>query len=399
MTPVDETAALQVPGEVLRWRMPFLILGILGLIGLAGAGLVWPEAFFRSWLMGFIFWLWVALGALGLLGIQHLAGGRWSVVMRRPLEAASRTIPVFALLFIPLLFGMHELYEWTHAEVVAGDAILQHKAAYLNVPFYIGRAAFFFILWSAMALLMSRWTRQWEATDDKWAALRVRRISGGGLVMLALTGTFASVDWMMSIEPHWFSTMYGLSFVVGCLLSGHAFTVLVVTRLVNRPPLEGRIAPIILRDLGNFELAFVMLWAYLSFSQFLLVWYGNLLEEIPWYLKRAYGGWGMVALALVLFHFFGPFIALLMRGIKQRTRFLALVSVLILVMRAVDVIWLIAPAYEDFRPLLWMGPLAIIGIGGIWLSIYLWQLGRGTVVPAANPWVQKTFTSEAVNHG
>ncbi|HUO85618.1 MAG TPA: hypothetical protein VM534_10940 [Thermoanaerobaculia bacterium] len=391
--------SMEVPESVVRLGRPSLVVGVVATAALFATAFVWPEQFFRSWLVGFVFWAWITIGSIGVLSLQYLTGGTWGVLMRRPLEAAARTTPLLALLFVPLLFGLHSIYEWTHENVVAGDEILRQKAAYLNVPFFIGRTAFYLLCWTLLGWLLNRWARTWESTGSPGYALRLRSLSAGALLLLVLTGTFASVDWMMSLEPHWFSTMYGISFVVGSVLSAFAFGTVIVERLSRHEPVSRVVEPIQFRDFGNLQLAFVMLWAYTAFSQFMLIWYGNIAEETPWYLRRMEGGWGMVAGLLIVFHFFLPFTLLLMRGIKDRPRFLAMTSGLILLMRGLDAIWLIAPAFHDSLALLWLSPLAIVALGGLWLAVYFWQLGRNTALPAREPHVERMLGNEAISHG
>jgi len=396
----DQTASPEITTPFDRYRVPMVVVGIAGLAVLIAGAFSSPEEFFRSWLVGFIFWFGVSIGALGILMVQYLTGGAWGVLMRRPLEAASRTLPLTALFFVPILFGMHSIYEWTHEDVVQGDALLRHKAIYLNIPFFAARAIVFFGIWLAFAYLMNRWSKKRERTDSPWYALKLRGISAGGLVTLGLTLSFASVDWMMSLEPHWFSTMYGISFVVGNLLSGFAFVVLIVVMLSGYEPVSKLAKPMTFRDFGNLMLAFVMLWAYTAFSEYLLIWYGNLKEEIPWYLRRVAGGWGAIAVLLLVFHFFLPFVMLLMRGIKDRPRALGMVAGLILVMRVVDIQWLIMPAYGDGHVSYWKPVLAVVGMGGIWMAVFIWQLRRNALLPMNETTVQEALVENgALSHG
>jgi len=390
MTGMDNaTAPMRTPLD--RAQLPALLLGVVALAALGFSSLQNADAFFRAWLIGFLFWFGVAIGSLGILMLQYLTGGAWGVVMRRPLEAASRTIPLVAVFFVPIVLGLHSLYEWTHADVVAKDALLQHKAPYLNAPFFVGRAVFCFALWIVFAYLLSRWSREYESSGDPWYALRLRAISAAGLLLLGLTLTFASVDWMMSIEPHWFSTMYGISFVIGNLLTGFAFTIIMVVLLAGVDPLSRVVKPLNFRDFGNLQLAFIMLWAYTAFSQFLLIWYGNLKEEIPYYLRRMNEGWGAVAAILIVFHFFLPFVMLLMRDIKDRPKTLGVVSFLILLMRVLDLRWLISPAFEPAFHFDWRISAAVIGLGGIWFALYVRLLRGNTMVPLNEPYVQKAL--------
>ena len=376
-------------------------VGVASLAIAAVAGVQSPDQFFRSYLVGFLFWFGVSIGSLAVLMLQFMSGGAWGVVMRRPLEAGAATIPLMAVLFVPILFGLHSIYEWTHEEVVASDPLLQHKASYLNVEFFTARAVLFFAIWIALGYFLDRWERTWAESGNPWYSLRVRRVSAGGLVMVGLTLTFASVDWMMSLEPHWFSTMYGISFIVGNMLSGFAFCALVVIILSTEEPMSKVAASSNFRDFGNLQLAFVMLWAYTAFSQYLLIWYGNLIEEIPYYITRMRGGWGATAAILIVFHFFIPFVVLLMRNVKDRARALGVVALLILVMRLVDLHWLISPAFEGgaFHND-WRIPLIVVGLGGPWFYVFVRRLRQQPPVPMYEDYVRDALQEdEALSHG
>ncbi|MCA1732964.1 MAG: hypothetical protein LC732_05110 [Acidobacteria bacterium] len=321
--------------DLFALQKPALIVGVIALVGLLIGAFLDTDQFFRSYLMGWLLIVMITTGALAVLMIQYLSGGRWGVIIRRPAEAVVSTIPFVGLAMIPILVGMHSIYAWTHTDLVAHDALLQHKEAYLNVPFFIGRAVLYFAIWSVLALMLVRWGRSLDENHDGWVELRIRRVAAAGILALGLTLTFASVDWIMSLEPHWFSTMFGISFIIGSLLAGWTVIILMVVRLSRSQPYLGVVQPLFFRDLGNLMLAFTMLWAYTSFSQFLLIWYGNIREETPYYIVRSQGGWGVIAVALLVFHFFLPFTLLLMRRIKDEAKTLAMVAALMLLMRAI----------------------------------------------------------------
>lgn len=395
-------------GEALfRLRTPALAVGAIAMVALVIGAFTDTEQFFRSYLTGWVFVLMISAGSLAVLMISNLTGGRWAYLLRRPAEAAASAMPVVALAFIPVLVGMKSIYIWANPEIVSHDKLLQHKQAYLNPAFFTGRAVFFFLFWSIAAYLLVKWGRQYDETRDGWVALRMRKLSGFGLLATALTLTFASIDWQMSLEPHWFSSMFALSFVVGCLLTGWAFLVLSVVRLSASAPYADAAKPLILRDLGNLMLAFVMLWAYLAFSQFLLTWYGNLREEAPYYLVRGQGTWGAIGFALIVFHFFLPFFLLLMRPIKDRPRTLGTVAVLLLVMRAVDIFWITAPAWAQGHGegaasqhgapfhLSWMDPAAFIAFAALFFALFARNLGRRSLLPP----LHEAHAKEAVAHG
>ena len=372
-----------------RLQRRALVVGAAGVV-LCGVGvLLNPTQFFRSYLLAYLFWLGIPLGSLAVLMLHHLVGGAWGAVIRRVLESATRTLPVLVFLFVPLLFGLHELYIWARPEVVMADEILQRKSVYLNVPFFIVRSALYFIVWLVVSFALNTWSVTQDQAGADPSERRMRLLSGPGLVLYVLTATFAAVDWMMSLEPHWFSTIYGILVIVGQLLATLAFAVAVVALLAHTPPLAQVISPAHFHDLGNLLLAFVMLWAYMAISQFLIIWSANLPEEITWYLQRMRGGWEWLGLALILFYFTLPFLLLLSRGIKQRAQLLAWVATGILVMHLVDLFWLVVPAFQPAGIFVhWMDAAALMGIGGIWIVIFIWQLKRRPLLPVHDPGLQ-----------
>lgn len=369
-----------------------LVAGVAGLV-LCGAGaFASPAQFFRSYLVGFLFWLGIALGSFALLMLHHLFGAGWGFVIQRALESGTRTFVLLAAFFVPLLFGLPDLYEWAHPEAVAADALLQHKSAYLNVPFFVGRAVIYFLTWAGAAFLFSKWSDRLDETGDPRLAQRMRNASAPGLLVYGLTATFASVDWIMSLEPHWFSTMFGLIFIGGQVLATLAFVIIVAMLLAERKPMSAVARPTHFHDLGNLLLAFVMLWAYVSFAQFLIIWSGNQPETITWYMHRINGGWQWLALALTGLNFALPFVLLLSRSTKRRPRALALVAVLIVVMRLADLYWVVVPAFHPERlSLHWMDVAAPIGVGGIWLAFFFHQLKRRPVLPLRDPRMEQAF--------
>jgi hypothetical protein len=357
---------------------PALALAVVG-------AFIDTQQFFRSYLIGWTFWAGIALGSMAILMIHHVAGGAWGAVIRRPLESAVRTIPLLAVLFIPIFVGVHELYEWAHPGATAHDPILAAKAMYLNVPFFRARAIFYFACWIAVAYFLGRWSIEQDRDATSDAGRKLQFLSQGGLLVYGLTVSFAAVDWLMSLEPHWFSTVYGLLVMGGQGLAAFAFAI-PITAALARNPGQRIIGPSQLRDLGSFLLAFVMIWAYLSLSQLLIIWSANLPEEISWYLHRSEGGWRTVGYGLVVFHFAVPFVVLLSRGVKQRAPVLARVAIALLAMRFVELFWLIAPSWETHGfALHWLDVVAPIGIGGIWLWFFVHQLARHPVLPIGDP--------------
>jgi len=381
-----------------RLQQRALIVGAIGLIAGAVGALTNLDQFFRSWLIGFLFCLGLTMGSLGLLMLQYLSGGQWGLMGRRVFEAASRMLPVVAILFVPILFGIPRIFEWAHPDVVSRDPILQEKAPYLNVPFFIGRAVLYFVVWTICAWLLNKWSAQQERNEAGVTTADTRRfrvVSAPGLLVYCLTTTFASVDWIMSLDPHWFSTIFGLLLIGSQGLSAFAFVIAMLAILAETEPVASYLNRRHFHDLGKLLLAFVMLWAYFSFSQFLIIWGGNLPEESPWYLKRMSGGWGPVALLIVIGHFALPFTLLLSANLKKNRARLAAVAVFILVMRYVDLLWLVEPNFEHSGfPIHWMDLAIPFGLVGIWLFLFARQLRSRTLLPLTDPYFKEAFAHD-----
>ncbi|HEV8238106.1 MAG TPA: hypothetical protein VGS57_01915 [Thermoanaerobaculia bacterium] len=392
------------PSELRGLQGRFLIAGVVGLVVAALGFVVDRPHFFQSWLVAWVLWLSVALGCLGLAMLHHLSRGAWGLMIRRPLEAGARTLPLLLLLFVPVLLGMHDLFEWSRDEVVRHDQVLQQKAPYLNVPFFIGRALFYFLIWIALAWSLTQLSRRQDETGDPAIFRRLQAISAAGFLLLALTGSFASIDWLMSLDPHWQSSLFGLWFFAGLGLSGLVFAVVVANWLRRHAPMAGVLRPQHFHDYGKLFFAFTMLWAYLSFSQFLLIWAGNLPEEIPFYLRRAHGGWGLVSALLVIGHFFLPFLILLSADVKRRGAMLVKVAIWMLFMRWLDYFWHVAPTLQAVRhgagdrgsglAGLWIDLAALVGIGGIFVWFYLGQLAARSLLPVKDPFLAEVLAHE-----
>ena len=345
-----------------------------------------PAQFFQSYLMAYLFLLGATLGCLALGMIHQLTGGAWGVITRRLIGASSRVLPVLTALFIPILLGRHSLYEWTHTEAVAGNEILLHKQLYLNTPFFIARAAFYFIVWNGLVYFLNKWSLEQDHSPDPRIARRMQVLSGGGLLAYGLTVTFAAFDWLMSLDPEWYSTIYGFLLMGGQGLTALAFLITVLVWLSRRPPLDAVVAPVHFHDLGNLMLAFVMLWAYFSFSQYLIIYSGNLPEEISWYMHRLFTGWRFIGLLLVLFHFAVPFLVLLSRKVKRAPELLVKVAVGLLAARLIDLFWLIAPAFhKDGLAVHWLDAVLPLSLGAIWLGCFVWQLRGRAILPLHDP--------------
>jgi hypothetical protein len=392
-------ATYTTPPEVGRYRTPALIVGIVFLaLSLLGSLLFnQTDNFFRAYLMGYLFWTGIALGSLAVLMLQHLTGGAWGMVIRRVLESSTRTLPLLLLLFVPIILGMHSLYEWTHQDKVNADPILKEKSGYLNITFFVARVAIYFAIWLGLTYLLNKWSGEQDRTAERRLSRQMRMISGPGLVLFVLTVTFASIDWAMSLDPHWFSTIWGLLFVAQWGLSSFAFVIAMMALLSTRAPFNEVLAPAHFHDLGKLLLAFVMVWAYFNFSQYLIIWSGNLPEETKWFISRTRGWWGAVAIAVIIFHFALPFLMLLSRDLKRNARLLAGVAGLVLLMRLVDLFWIVAPKADktQFEPAgLWLYFVAPIGLGGIWLWYFATQLKQRPLLPLNDPYLE-----DALEHG
>ncbi|HEV3254218.1 MAG TPA: hypothetical protein VG033_07410 [Candidatus Acidoferrales bacterium] len=385
-------AAASFDLEINRLQRRALTVGAAGLALCVLGALIEHDStqFFRSYLLAYMFWLSIPLGCMAIVMLHHLTGGAWGFVIRRLLESGTRTLLAMAVLFVPVLFGLSRLYLWAQPAAVAADPILQYKRPYLNPAFFTGRAIFYFAVWMGLAFLLNRWSFEQDRTGEPALTQRLEALSGPGLVLYGLTVTFASVDWVMSLEPHWFSTIYGMLFMVVQGLAAMAFVIVVAQMLAGRPPLSEIATPADFNDLGNLLLTFVMLWAYLAFSQFLIIWSGNLKDEIPWYTSRATGGWAWLAVFLIVFHFAVPFLLLLSRNVKRRLRVLSVVAGALIFLGWVDMYWLMVPAFAPDRPRIhWMDLAAAIGVGGIWIAVFLSELKGRPLVPLHDPRLQE----------
>lgn len=402
------------PAGLGQFQLITLGFGIIGFIVLIiGFWVGGVEPTLRAYLLGFTYWCGIAVGCLGILILQHLTGGSWGLVIRRVLEAGAKTIPLMLILFIPFMIPMLtvQVWEWAHYEHIKAiggeikvDKILDHKAPYLNMLFWSLRTIFYFLIWSFMAYFLAGLSKKQDETGDWKISNTMNAFSGPGLIAFVLCVTFAAIDWVMSLDPHWFSTMFGLLFVIGWALAALSFVVAVMAWLSGREPMNHVLGAAHFHDLGKLMLAMVMIWAYFNFSQFLIIWSGNLPEETPWYLTRMAGGWGIVGVILILFHFAFPFLLLLSRDLKKRRNTLATLAVFVLIMRAVDLFYLIAPsAYVggshegnhliEFGTIFW-GLIALVGVGGIWLAAFTYFLRARPILPFNDP-----FIENAIAHG
>jgi len=386
-------------------RSGALIVAAIGLVGCAIGFYMNSEQFYRSWLIAYLLFLGITLGSMALVMIQHLSGGAWGV-FRRILEASSRTLLLLIVLFIPVLVGMTSLYPWTDSMLVQGDPILKQKAPYLNTWFFIARAVLYFAGWWGLSYLLNKWSQRQDAGDVA-INTSIQRLSGAGLVFYALTVTFAGIDWIMSLNPHWYSTLFGFLMMGGQGLAALAFTIIVATFLFRREPMSRLLKPQHFSDLGKLMFAFVMLYAYFNFSQYMLTFAANLTEEIPYMTARISNGWQYLALFLTIFHFAVPWFLLLSRNVKRNADRLVVIALWMIFMRFADIYMLVSPEFAaDGRNLhavtgehashffvYWTDLAAPLAIGGLWVWMFFTQLKQRPLFAAGDPYLREALES------
>ncbi|MGH9699409.1 MAG: hypothetical protein ACRD52_08075 [Candidatus Acidiferrales bacterium] len=369
-----------------RLQRGFLSCGVLALLLCLLFGSRNPWQGYHSYLFAYVFWMAIPLGCLAVLMVHHMTGGWWGLPIRRLLEAGTRTMLLMTLLFVPILVGLSRIYPWTNPAYLVNDRVGHFKWAYLHPGPFTVRAVIYFAILLSLVFTLNKWSREQDRTGDPALADRMNVLSGPGLVLWSLIVTGAAFDWVMSLEPRWFSTIYGMVFIVVECLVALSFVLFLLRMLSDYEPLKDCVKPKDYVDLGNLVLTFVMLWAYLSFSQFLIIWSGNLKDEIPWYRTRAFGGWAAVAVVLIVLHFFVPFFLLLQRGLKRKLRTLSWIAAFMVALTLVDIYWLVVPAYEKAGPRIHpLDILAVVGIGGLWVGAYFWELKKLPLLPVHDP--------------
>ncbi|MGE5082689.1 MAG: hypothetical protein ACM3ND_07255 [Acidobacteriota bacterium] len=396
MSPVPANQLdLTAPPVVKKIYQRSLIVGIVFAIASVILAITNPDQFYRGYLLGFLCWLGVSLGSMAIVMIRHLTGGGWGMVIRRILGAAMRTLPLLAILFIPIIIAVvqHRIYPWAMpTESVQDPYIREHlekhsfiKNAYLNQTGFIIRAIIYFVIWNVLSFLLSMWSRQTDRPGAPDNTQRFKAVAGPGLILYAFTISFAAIDWVMSLDPSWISTIFGLIILIGEMLSAMCFAVVVERILVNYKPMSEMLKPDFVHDHGKWILTFIMVWAYFSFSQWLIIWAGNLPNEITFYTKRLSFGWGKVGLFLALFHFAVPFAVLLSRPFKRNIRKLVWLAIWLMLMRWVDLFWIIEPNFMKGLGITIADVVVPIAIGGFWLAYFFRNLGSLPLLPAYDP--------------
>jgi hypothetical protein len=373
-----------VPSAAAGWQMRSLIVGVVGALILVATGSMWHEVFMRGYLVGFMLWLGLSLGCLALLMLQYVTGGLWGLISRRFLEAAAKCFPLMAILFIPVALAAPHFYPW-----------VDHTTWWLNLPGFYIRAVIYFVIWTGLAYTLSSWDKRYDEGPAPSLSSRMQAISAPGLLLYVFTITFAAVDWVMSLSPGWSSTIYGLLYLAGQGLSAFAFVIILLWLTSKHEPYRSIVTRTQVHDIGKLMMAFTLLWAYFSYSQFLITWSANLPEEIGWYLHRIKGGWAPVAIFIVMFHFFVPFGIMLSQDLKRNLSKLAPLAMFMIFMRVVDLFWYIVPNFNTpsmeqpapFAPLqvLIVVVASVLGIGGLWLAFFFFNLRKAPLTPAYDP--------------
>ncbi len=388
-------------GRMSAVRNASLIVGIVGLI-LFGIGLLTQSTqALQSYLFGYVFWITVSFGSLAVLMIQYTVRNNWGIPLRRLLEAGMVfTLPLMAILFLPIAFSLPAIYPWARPDVIASDPLIQSKSAYLNTPFFLVRTAIYFVIWLILAYFLAEWSRRQDESNDPRIMQRLQSLSLVGAVLIAVTCSFALIDWMMSLEPHWFSSIYPGTIAGGGLIAAFSLAIVGMALLHQQETLAAYISTSVLINLGSLLLAGLMFWVYLAFSQYIVIYSGNLSDEISWYSTRLNGGWEWVAFVLAVAGFFGPFFALFSPRMKSNIRPLAIIAAFVFVMHVLDIFWLIVPAFhpEGFH-VSWLDIVALIAIGGLWIAAATWYLEHHRLVPLYPETGVTGAEAEAVAHG
>ncbi len=382
-----------VPSSIDRYGRNGLIAAVVGFAALIiSIFTVSPTQFFHSYFLGFMVFVGLCAGSIGLLMLQYLTGGMWGVLTRRIFEAGSRIFPIAAILFIPIFFGMKDLYSWTDINYIKSSEDLVLKAGWLSTPFWIIRTIIYFAFWIIMMVVLNRYSKNLDADPGfKWSR-KLENFSGGGFLFHFVFMTLAAFDWMMSLTPAWNSTIYGFVMIVGQGILALSFTIILISIYAKEEPLASIIKPVHLHDLGKLLFAFTFLWGYLCFAQLIVIYSGNLPEEIVWYHMRIRGGWVWVAYLVIFIHFALPFALLLSRDIKRSVRSLLPVAALLFVMRIVDLYWWIEPNWhQEHFYFSWADLAAPLGFVGLFVFLFVREYKKRGMLPLGEPELELTL--------
>lgn len=363
-----------------------LMVGVAGLaLSLIGY-FTDSHQFFYSYLTSFAFWFTIAMGGLFFVMLHHLTNATWSVVLRRIAENLMSNIPFMMILFIPVLLGIKDLYHWSHPDLVATDHLLMKKAPYLNIPFFIIRAAIYFGIWILLSRLLYKISINQDNGHSETQTKRFRKISAPGMILFAFTISFAAFDWFMSLDAHWYSTIFGVYIFSGGLLNGLAFITMVTIYLKSKGPFTDIVTSEHFHDLGKLLFAFTIFWAYICFSQYFLIWYANIPEETVWFSARWKGAWKFFSLTIIFGHFVIPFFALITQAAKRNLKVMTSIVILLFIVHWVDLYWIIMPnLLTDGAKISWMDLTTMLGIGGIFMWNYLRLSKKTALTPTNDP--------------
>jgi len=383
----------KAPASVHRVQSVALAVGGVALLAAILGAVTSSENFYHAYLFSYMWVLGLTLGSLGLLMLQHLTGGTWGIIIRRPLEAASRTIWLVLLMFIPMVLGMKYLYSgngvekgWLNSPKSGEGALSPFQQNYLTTNGYLTRALLYFIVWLGLVWIFNRWSKEQDANrDDRALRKRIKMFAGPGIILYVLAMTFAAIDWVMSVSPHWASTIYGFLFVAGQAISSMSLMIAIVALMASSEPYANVIQKRHLHDLGKLLFAFNMLWAYFAFSQLLIIWSGNQPEEITFYHTRFNNGWGILAVLVLLFHFAIPFLLLLSRDVKRTAGLVSKVAVWMIFMRLVDLFWMTRPEFASKAGVTWLDIVVPIALVGLWLGFFAMNLKQMPLLPLGEP--------------
>jgi hypothetical protein len=383
----------KVPASFNRVQTGGLAIGGIALLLSIFGAITSPDKFYQSYLFSYLLILGMTLGSLGLLMLQHLTGGNWGVIIRRPLEAASRNIWLNLVLFFPIVLGMKRLYSgngsetgWLNSPKTGEGALSPFQQHWFTSGGFLIRAFIYFIIWIGLMLIFNAWShRQDTDSADRRLRQHFKKWSGPGVILYVLCMTFAAIDWVMSLSPHWASTIYGFIFVAGQAITAMCVMIIVIVSLMKNGPFAGIVSHKRLHDLGKLLFAFNMLWAYFSFSQLLIIWSGNQPEEISFFRSRLYGEWGIVAVVVLLFSFALPFFVLLSSHVKKTPNLVSKVALWMIVFRLVDLFWYTRPEFTSSAVPTWLDIVLPIALVGLWIGFFAMHLKQQPLLPLGDP--------------